>query len=924
MTFISVGGTFFPKTFILDLQSIEMEDLIRSLRNLGLRPPDPGQLWELLDDDKEVQTRLVKLLAFNVGPSEEEEGEQGTNVGGGGGNDVAALMGQDLLQEAVSALLDNFKRMLEKQRQTALREEAITTGSKEEPQEEKAKKGSKSSVTPKKVKLPPRKALFLRHEAAVRKDDEERSTDRGYRPRLVFDGSASFHSREPVEDLQRIACKDLDIAPKRFTGKKLVVRVVSSLLLYVGVTFLAEDPDGNVISVSVSHFTSNVNATREEMSRLLPIGTILAIREPFLSIDHQARSGPCTGKADIGIRVDSPTDIVVLGEQGASDLKWTTELPEITDNRDLVDAIPWLYDPAKSSNWASTAQKLQEAGRPGAAYRAMLRCEQEKGHVDPSLRSSILFSLTAWQEAQDVIAKADTNSNGNAIPSGKAGDFGTEFSKLSSIDAIERCALRQVQATQGITMDDVRSIYFSAPHTPRFDTSDFIGPVAVQDIPGAGRGLVLTRDVEPGDLLLCCRAVGSAYPDDAESKNSPILRLNLSNGVVSTTSQVRAQTNLIHKIIDRSELALPVLGLTAGPSMEYSEFVHQPFPMTVKPKLDGAVGESNLSIDPAYVDGVLRFNAFGPAQAPDRKESETSSSNQNSSVDFGELGKSTMPHPLPAILNHACLPNVSSIFFSDIVTTRALIPMRKGTEIVHQYVRGEIPYAVRSAQLSKHGFECGCTLCSLDRADGTEMYTQRARIMQGESSAIFERSRVLMKRINVSKLGLTGEGAEISEEDLDAHRDVLSSLQQLLERVDKTYATDRGELRPDLLAIYEIMAKHVALVHHADKEHKDIQDIVVKAVQCVGGGIGVNNDDPQKGLFVNLPRLHMDGVIGLILLAAVVLANAKLHQKARSWCRAAFYAHQCMIGGGLDVFMDRWQVAEFEPALVLLRADIKL
>ncbi|PWN35306.1 uncharacterized protein FA14DRAFT_39985 [Meira miltonrushii] len=895
-----------------------MEDLIRSLRNLGLRPPDPGQLWELLDDDKEVQTRLVKLLAFNVAPNEEDgEGEQGL----GGGNDVAALMGQDLLQEAVSALLDNFKRMLEKQRQTAQREEAIITDSTQEPQEGKANKGSKLSVAPKKVKLPPRKALFLRHEAAIRKDDDERSTARGYRPRLVFDGSTSFHSRRQVADLETIACKDLDVAPKRFTGKKLVVRVVSSLLLYVGVSFLAEDPDGNVISVAISHFTSNVNATRENISSLLPIGTILAIREPFLSIDHQARSGPCTGKADIGIRVDSPTDIVLLSEKEASDLKWTTELPTTTNNNDTVDAIPWLYDPTHSSDWASTAKKLQEAGRPGAAYRAMLRCEQDKGHVDTTLQSSILFSLTAWQGAQDVLTKAVDKLNGGVIPTGKAGDFGTAFGRLSSIDAVERCSLRQVQAKQGLTMDDVRSIYLSAPHTPRFDTSDFIGPVAVQDIPGAGRGLVLTRDVEPGELLLCCRAVGSAYPDDAESKNSPILRLNLSNGVVSTTSQVRAQTNLIHKIIDRPELALPVLGLTAGPSMEYSEFVHQPFPMTVQPKLDGAVDGSNPSVDPAYVDGVLRFNAFGPAQAPDRKDTEIS---QNSLVDFGELGKSTMPHPLPAILNHACLPNVSSIFFSDIVTTRALITMKKGTEIVHQYVRGEIPYAVRSAQLSKHGFECGCTLCSLDRADGTEMYTQRARIMQGESSAIFERSRVLMKRINTSKLGFTGEGTEISDEDMDAHKDILSSLQQLLERVDKTYATDRGELRPDLLAIYEIMAKHVALVHHADKDHKEIQETVVKAVQCVGGSIEVNNDNSQKGIFVSLPRLHMDGVIGLILLAAVVLENAQLHQKARSWCRAAFYAHQCMIGGGLDVFMDRWQVAEFEPALVLLRADVRM
>ncbi|MCO5613816.1 hypothetical protein L7F22_068094 [Adiantum nelumboides] len=825
-------------------------------------------------------------------------------------------MGQDLLQEAVLALLDNFKKMLDKQRQTSQREEAILQ---EGMNDEEVKKGTKSSNTPKKVKLPPRKALFLRHEAAIRKDDEERLSSRGYRPRLIFDGSTSFHSRRQVADLERISCKDLNVAPKRFLGKKIIVRVVSSLLLYVGVSFLVEDLEGNVISVSVSHFTSNINATREEVSNLLPIGTILAIREPFLSIDHQARSGPCTGKADIGIRIDSPTDIILLGEKETKELQWNTELPTKTDE---LDAIPWLYDPINSSDWALMANKLHHAGRPGAAYRAMLRSDQEKGYVDDSLRSSILFNLTAWQEAKDVLMKADSNSNGGIVDSTKANDFSIDFSQLSNSDAVERCEQRKAQAKQGLTMEDVRSIYFSAPHTPRFDTSDFIGPVTVQDIPGAGRGLILTRDVEPGELLLCCRAIGSAYPDDVQSKKSPILRLNLSNGVVSTTSQVRAQTNLIHKIIDRPELALPILGLTAGPSMKYSEYVYQPFPIITQPKLDGKKDNSNPSIDPAYIDGVLRFNAFGPAQAPDRKE--TSSSSSSEVIDFGELGKSTMPHPLPAILNHACLPNVSSIFFSDIVTTRSLIFMEKGTEIVHQYVRGEIPFAVRSAQLSKHGFECGCTLCSLDRNDGVEMSTQRARIMQGESSAIFERSRVLMKRINVAKLGLTEEEYQINKEDLDAHKDILNSLQQLQERVDKTYAKNRGELRPDLLAIYEVMTKHVALVHHADTNHESVQETVVKAVRCVGGSIEVNNDNPQKGVFITLPRLHMDGVIGLILLVAVILANAKLKQKATSWCRAAFYAHQCMIGGGLDVFMDRWQVVEFEPALILLRADVKV
>lgn len=39
-----------------------------------------------------------------------------------------------------------------------------------------------------------------------------------------------------------------------------------------------------------------------------------------------------------------------------------------------------------------------------------------------------------------------------------------------------------------------------------FDLSEFAGPTKVADIPGKGKGIVATRDIEPGTLLMVAKA----------------------------------------------------------------------------------------------------------------------------------------------------------------------------------------------------------------------------------------------------------------------------------------------------------------------------------------------------------------------------------------------------------------------------------
>lgn len=171
-----------------------MEDLLRSLRNLGLKPPDPSQLLELLEEDEEVQERLARIISLSSLDHDLDANGAGSSSDAG----VAALMGQDLLQEAVTALLDNFRSSLKRQQQAAERER---------------------KAEHRKIKWPPRKALLARQEAALQRLEKDRLESPYYRPKLIFDGTVSYHSTADVNQLKQIAVADLNQVPRRYQGE---------------------------------------------------------------------------------------------------------------------------------------------------------------------------------------------------------------------------------------------------------------------------------------------------------------------------------------------------------------------------------------------------------------------------------------------------------------------------------------------------------------------------------------------------------------------------------------------------------------------------------------------------------------------------------------------------------------------------------
>lgn len=60
---------------------------------------------------------------------------------------------------------------------------------------------------------------------------------------------------------------------------------------------------------------------------------------------------------------------------------------------------------------------------------------------------------------------------------------------------------------------------------PHLDHATYVGPVEVRKVKGKGRGLLTTKPVKAGDLILCEKAFSHAHIDDEQESNASITLL---------------------------------------------------------------------------------------------------------------------------------------------------------------------------------------------------------------------------------------------------------------------------------------------------------------------------------------------------------------------------------------------------------------
>ncbi|CAO1629020.1 unnamed protein product [Sympodiomycopsis kandeliae] len=932
-----------------------MDALLSSLHALSLLPPSPSQLLQLLsnassqeEEDKDVRDLARVLSLGSYDPQEEDQDDEASGAGGFG-------IDRELIEDAVIEMIRAFKK-------------EVASGRAAYASEEEASRSEKPTPLP---KATPLRFLKLRHESALRHAEKVSGLYGGYRPRVIFSGGPSYSSAKEVRELSPVTDRTEASLGQRLDGRYLVGKVASSISVYVGATFLLTlpEPFGFSIPVAISHLVKDPSTSSEQATNILPPGTLILIKEPYFSPNHALRASGTPG--GVGIRIDTPTDIVILAspeedlDQVAgnvndwrrsyvADLKWVAE-PEppakgkggkkgqkesdepvakagVNGEPSSLKSPPVSWPKphlSPSDRPQDLILSLLRDDRPGAAWRLYRKCETN-GTIDAStaesceLKGDVLMSLQSWEEASKAYSSISDQTLRHKA---------TLASELS----------RQSKSGPNPDGSTVASVYHShlSSEAPRIPVADWLSTsLKVAKIPNAGRGLITTRAVPAGETLLVAKSRGSSYPSDGGLANTPILRCNFENGVLSTTTQVLATTNLIHIMIDRPEVAQEILGLTAGPGTPDSPWVQD----EVFEKARAAVDDEQYGlavdrigpkggINSLYVDEVLRHNAFGPGLV-----SRQSDSNSGPSQTCSLAGKwprslqtkldrdppnafqrSTQPHPLPAILNHSCLPNVSSIFLGDVVITKALRPLLAGEEITHEYVRGGTDYSTRQQLLSKHGFTCTCSLCKLDFADGETLLANRRRTFAVQVPAIFSRSDALLSR---SKTVL-----EIDEKEKENHQEIREDLQELEIELNATYNTEtRGDLRPEMRDVLERIARHTIIEGRIQLgiqyflrsllsvnaklsptwDSQARKDNIDSISSPPSSSTSLDSLTVEDMAITESPAIHVDEAQRTIWRLSQTFLYSGNQNSSLQWSHTAYNVHDILIGGGISVFKDRW------------------
>ena len=238
---------------------------------------------------------------------------------------------------------------------------------------------------------------------------------------------------------------------------------------------------------------------------------MLAIREPTFK-------APTQGDNPL-VRVDSPTDITFVAHNSPllHDITWKTgeAVPRAPSMPDTLET--WQQrgnEHFKASQWflAALAYSYALALDPAAVAARLNRAEAYL---------KLSYYCGAQYDAQRILAMPSVPPAHRAKAIFRQGK--TQYGRKQYADAersfvqwqqdhvgdtaadpwIEKCEERQQELQTG--QYNWLELYRTAQSKIRLDVADYVGPVEVSRMAdrGGGRGVITTRDVQAGELLVC-------------------------------------------------------------------------------------------------------------------------------------------------------------------------------------------------------------------------------------------------------------------------------------------------------------------------------------------------------------------------------------------------------------------------------------
>jgi hypothetical protein len=483
---------------------------------------------------------------------------------------------------------------------------------------------------------------------------------------------------------------------------------------------------------------------------ILDSGSIFEIKEPYFTLSDQGEPT---------LRIDHPSDLVVCMDNLRTESRYSST-NEINDSGGSIPAT------APAALAAKTARECKEEGNAALKQKALplahanytqglqllitdgvakedLTCDlfRNRSFVNLVLnrfdeaKADALNSLTSLEDQnhKELDSKAYSRAGSAAYNLGEfqeAKRFFEEQQKLSPGDKDATTNLRRTELRlqeQGTGVYDFKKIkarlLMAHPSHPRVDATSFTHNAKIGESSGRGRGLFATRDIDPGEIILCEKAFCVVWGHEDEALTAMTYDGRDDRIRVVPAGLCKA---IVQKLLNNPSQVDKVMNLYG----DYRGLGKQLI-----------MGDSGPVIDVFQVHDIVARNAFG--MGPESSGGHSKEENANNA--------STGLWILASYINHSCMPNAKREYLGDLMVLRATRPIGAGEEIMHSYDESS-DYDERTAALmNTWGFTCTCALCIGEKGDSPALRRKR-RELENEASALIEREEAVMaKRLSIVK-----------------------------------------------------------------------------------------------------------------------------------------------------------------------------
>ncbi|PVG03767.1 hypothetical protein CPB86DRAFT_778867 [Serendipita vermifera] len=685
-------------------------------------------------------------------------------------------------------------------------------------------------------------------------------------------------SSTPLEKLKQSTLRDLKVRCHN-KGSYLLCRIITPPSRLVCVAVGIEDKNGWSQFLSIYNFPGAHYASSDELDTIFPLFTVLAIREPLikmaLSADHSH------------IRVDSPSDLIFLDPSDAILRKVRWRMGEAPNP--VLERSPQTWKDLgdghfRRKEYFAAIVAYSYALRRSSSIVA-LRLNRSLAHLRLENYASALRDAQVALDFKDLTkadrVKALYRSGQAEYGAGNYAEARRWYQKCLDLEpnlvdaakGIRDCNIREEERNNG-TYDWEKMFKQVVDKKPVLDIADFIGPVEIVDMPhrGGGRGVIATRDITPGELLVVSKPFVSAPPFEPGQREA-VTPLNFLTNLVDSNSQYGVLQKAVRKVAMNPHLAPQLYNLYGG----------EGFPPV--PKVSAASSSKHIvllespinfsvDVDAARIQAICSFNAFStPAISP--------LATFEPSEDVGKENQDTEIHTIPSYFNHSCVPNADRIHFSGVLVVRAVQAIKKGDEIFMSYRAHSETFEERSKHIISWLKRCDCELCCCDRKVSTVQIKKRRRLLDQirESGASIKQMKKAIKEIDAT---FPKEYPSVRFEVMMAHRLFTRKLEKLV------YIREDSSLRIEIIQSQMSTLEAMGVI---------VTDKGISSVPTPSktGGKSLPISTSRVPYFA----LHTGMTCVMICCGFACIG---IEWRAEKWLRAALWVEDQQMGGGIALF----------------------